>query len=175
MILLNGSAFPMDTSTPNKHVHIFIYVLDECQINLLRSSSGGSPSEKLFSSCNFHPTNADVHPQSQYPPSIFSLHSALTFPIRLLLSPLHLWKFVSSLYPQCMTSSKYLMGGRSSAIETLPIFRAADWIRLALLSIRQPYKVSKSHNYFLLDTKKQCLIYNKSKLFNEILNTHEKY
>lgn len=48
MILLNGSAFPMDTSTLNKHARIFIYVLDECQVNLLRSSSGGSPSGQLF-------------------------------------------------------------------------------------------------------------------------------
>lgn len=166
------------TSNP---AHTFVSVLDECQSNW-RCGSGGSPliNYGTFFLLRFPPPSVHMRPQTQFPPPLFpncALHcsyrtsnitmcSLVQKKISLIVdnnnkqytnkqytnqSPQP-----SSLYPECMTHSWYLMTRGSSATETLSVFRAADWIRWALLSIWQ-HRISISHNYFSLNAPKPCL------------------
>ena len=117
--------------------HTFVSVLDECQSNW-GAAQGAALLWNMWlsSSCSSQPPGyAWTHRPSSLPPlfSNCALHSSyrtsnITI-CSLAQKKISLIVQASSLYPQYMTHSWYLMTRGSSATETSSIFRAADWIR----------------------------------------------
>lgn len=127
---LDGSVSQLCLSRGPSSTHraaCIVFILDDGWNRLSGSSSGGSPSGKLFSP-PLPPPNKCTHTPTNPGPSRLCFRTVASYSTTRLstFSPKTcLTVEVSPFYPQGMTHSRCLMAEGSSALEALSIFRAA--------------------------------------------------
>lgn len=145
----------------NKYVVTFIYILDECWNNLLRSSQVAA---LLWSSSPHHfthQTNAHIYPQTSPFPPLFS-HCDFLHPHLFV----HLFReYISDSRGHILVSPGYdtqqvFNGWREVSHGNLVNLQSSCLNQISFALSLAAYKVSISHNYFFLDTTKLCLTHD---------------